>query len=159
MISEKIKNAAEKAMPKEKRLLDKINGFFEKKSHRLIVSGVMAVILLYPIYCMTCGNINDRYNALMLVLGFIQVTAAGAFFANINDFSLKKYVCAVSVWSVVMYLAAAAWGVLVGMDPGNPMQVIPGWIGLVVLGIPVCATIIALSVLLAYLTVRGMKTE
>lgn len=43
MISEKIKNAAEKAMPKEKRFIDGIKRFFEKKPRRLIVSGVIAV--------------------------------------------------------------------------------------------------------------------
>lgn len=156
MISEKIKNAAEKAMPKEKRFIDGIRRFFEKKPRRLIVSGVIAAAFLYPIYRVAPNHIDGLP---LMILEFIQVTATGALFANINAFSLKKYACAVSVWSVVLYLAAATWGVLVGMDPGNPMQVIPGWIGLVLLGIPVCATIIALSVLLAYLTVRGMKTE
>lgn len=156
MISEKIKNAAEKAMPKEKRFIDGIRRFFEKKPRRLIVSGVIAVAFLYPVYREAPNHIDGLP---LMILEFIQVTATGALFANINAFSLKKYACAVSVWSLVLYLAAATWGVLSGMgSPDDPMLVV-GCLRLVLLGIPVCATIIALSVLLAYLTVRGMKTE
>lgn len=159
MISEKIKNAAEKAMPKERRFVERIRSFFGKKSHLLIVSGIAAVALLYPIYGFTVHNINDGYNVLLLILGFVQVTAAGVFFANINKFSMKKYACAVSVCSAVMYLVTVTLGVLAGMDPSNPMQVIPGGIWLILWGIPVCATAIALSVLLAYFTVRSMNKE
>lgn len=159
MISKKIMNEAEESMPKEQRFVERIRSFFGKKSHLLIVSGIAAVALLYPIYGFTVQNINDRYNVLLLMLGFVQVTAAGVFFANINKFSMKKYACAVSVCSVVMYLVTVSLGVLAGMDPSNPMQVIPGWIGLIFWGIPICATVIALSVLLAYFTVRSMNKE
>lgn len=159
MISEKIKNAAEKAMPKERKFIERIHGFFGKRSHLLIVSGIAAVALLYPIYDLACRNINDGYYVLLFILGFVQVTAAGVFFSNINKFSMKKYACAVSVCSVVMYLVTVTWSVLAGMDPSDPMQVIPGWIGLILWGIPVCATIIALSVLLAYFTVCSMDKE
>ncbi|MBD5128980.1 MAG: hypothetical protein HDT43_03520 [Ruminococcaceae bacterium] len=159
MISEKIKNSAEKAMPKEKRFIDGVRSFFGKKPHRLILSGLVALALLYPIYCMAGDNINDRYNVPMLALGFIQVTAAGAFFANIKTYSLKKYVCAVSVWSVVLYFAAVTLEVLSGMDTSDFMQVIPGWTTLLLLGIPICATLIALSVLFAYLVTCYLKEE
>lgn len=159
MISEKIKNAAEKAMPKEQRFIERIRSFFGKRSHLIIVSGIAAVALLYPIYGFTTQNINDRYNVLLLILGFVHVTAAGVFFSNINKFSMKKYACAVSVCSVVMYLVTVTLGVLAGMDPSDPMQVIPGWTGSVLWGIPICATVIALSVLLAYFTVRSMNKE
>lgn len=156
MISEKIKNVAEKAMPKEKKFVDGVMSFFAKKSHRLIVSGVAAAALLFPIYCLAPYHLGDIQ---LTILEFIQITATGALFANINTFSLKKYACAVSVWSVVLYLAALTWGVLVGMDPSQPMQVVPGWCAHALLGIPICATIIALSVLMAYFTIRGMKKE
>lgn len=156
MITEKIKNVAEKAMPKEKKFVDGIRSFFDKKSHRLIVSGFAAVAFLFPIYRLAPYYIGD---ILLTVLEFIQITATGALLANINTFSLKKYAYAVSVWSVVLYLAAITWSVLVGMDPSQPMQVVPGWLAHALMGIPVCAVIIALSVLLAYFTVRGMKKE
>ena len=52
MISEKVKNAAEKAVPKEKRFVDGIRSFFEKKSHRLIFSGVSATLLLLLLFIM-----------------------------------------------------------------------------------------------------------
>lgn len=159
MISEKIKNAAEKAMPKERRFIERIRSFFGNKSHLLIVSGIAAVFFLYPMYDLSCRNINDGYNVLLLILGFVQVTAAGVFFSNINKFSMKKYACAVSVCSVVMYFVTVTLGVLAGMDLSYPMQVIFGWIGLILWGIPICATVIALSVLLAYFTVRSMNKE
>jgi len=156
MISEKIKNAAEKAMPKEKKLVDKIKAFFEKKSHRLIVSGVAALVFLYPVYELTLTGYGDL-TVLIAVPGFIQITATGAFFANINAFSLKKYAVAVSVWSVVLYFVVVSLSVLRGMDPTSPMQVLFPWLARLLVGIPVCATATALAVLLAYFTVVRKK--
>lgn len=158
MISEKIRNAAEKVMPHEQKLIGRVGGFFAKKSHRLIVSGVMATALLYPIYCLT-PHICDEYNVLIAVFGFIELIAVGAFFANINAFSMKKYAVAVAVWSVALHLAVITMGVLSGMDITQIEPAVASWLGLLVMGIPICATSTALTVLLAYFTVGKRRTE
>ncbi|GEM_PF-4992293 len=152
MISEKIRNAAEKAVPKEQKLIGRVTGFFAKKSHRLIVSGVTATALLYPIYRLT-PDICSEENVILAILGFIELIAVGAFFANINAFSMKKYAVAVAVWSVALHLAVITMGVLSGMDLTQIEPAVASWLGLLVMGIPICATSTALTVLLAYFTV------
>ena len=159
MISEKIKNSAEKAMPKEKRFIDRIRSFFGKKSRLLTVSGIAAVVLLYPIYLLLSRNVNDRYNVLIAALDFVELTAAGVFFANIETFSLKKYARAVSIWMAVLYLSTVTVFLFTGLDTSTWTEVIPYWILYIAAGLPFCATLIALSVILAYLVTCSMKEE
>lgn len=156
MISEKVKNAAEKAMPAEKRLVDRLERFFARKSHRLIVSGVAATVLLCLLFV-----VNDKADFFSLPnagLGFAELVAVGAFFANIGRFSLKKFAAAVSVSSVVLYLALLTYGILTAIDLRSVEVAVARWLGNAILGLPVCATMIALTVLLAYFTVCG-KTK
>ncbi len=151
MISEKVKNATEKAMPAEKRRIDKVKGFFEKKSHRLIFSGVSATLLLLLLFIMArTANFFSLPNA---ALGFAELIAVGTFFANINEFSLKKFAAAVSVSAAVLYLALLTYGMIIWMDLSRLDLMIASWLGNAILGIPVCATMITLTVLLAYFTV------
>lgn len=159
MVSEKIKNAAEKTMPKEKRFVERVQSFFGKKSRLLIASGFTAVVLLYPIYWLVSGNLNGRYNLLLAALDFVELTAAGVFFANIDEFSLKKYGIAVSVWSVVLHLATSTLYVVIGSDPTTWTEIIPYWFAYIAEGLLVCSTMVALSVLLAYLVACCMKKE
>lgn len=157
MISEKIRNAAEKAMPKEKRFVEKAAGFFKKKSHRLIVSGVLSAVLICSIYELEIMKYDNRFDVLLVVLGFIHLTATGAFFANINTFSLKKFAAAVSVCSVVMYSAAITLGVISAMDTTKPETALASWLGNMLFGIPTCAIFTALTVLSAYFAVVRRK--
>lgn len=151
IISEKVKNAAEKAMPKEKRFIEKVEGFFEKKPRRLIFSGVSATILLLLLFVVT--ETAGFFSVPNAVLGFAELIAVGAFFANINSFSLKKFAVAVSISSVVLYLALLTYGMITAIDLSRLDTAAVIWTGKAILGIPVCATMIALTVLLAYFTV------
>ncbi len=86
-------------------------------------------------------------------LGFAELIAVGTFFANINEFSLKKFAAAVSVSAAVLYLALLTYGMIIWMDLSRLDLMIASWLGNAILGIPVCATMITLTVLLAYFTV------
>lgn len=155
MISEKVKNAAEKAMPTEKRFIEKLKVFFAKKSHRLIVSSVTATALLYLLFAVT-GTVGF-FSVPNAVLGLAELMAAGAFFANINKFSLKKFAAAVSVSSVVLYFSLLTYWVLCGIDLSRIDAAVVIWLGNAVLGLPVCATAITLTVLFVYFTVCRKK--
>lgn len=138
-------------MPAEKRLVGRLERFFAKKSHRLIVSGVAATVLLCLLFVVT--EKADFFSVPNAGLGLAELVAVGAFFANINKFSLKKFAAAVSVSSVVLYLALLTYGILTAIDLSSLEFAVVMWTGNAILGIPVCATMIALTVLLAYFTV------
>lgn len=153
MISEKVKNAAEKVMPKEKRFIEKVEGFFEKKSRRLIFSSITALVFLYPIYALMFSYNVERYYVLLAFLGIVELTAAGAFFANINKFSLKKFAIAAAVWSVVVYVSVHTAAIISAMDLTRIELAVAVWLGQMMLCLPICATATALTTLLAYFTV------
>ncbi|MDE7360880.1 MAG: hypothetical protein K2N38_02985 [Oscillospiraceae bacterium] len=155
MFTEKVKNAAEKVMPVEKRFIEKLESFFAEKPRRLIVSGVAAVLLLFLLFVIT--ERVDFFSVPNAVLGLAELMAVGAFFANINEFSLKKFAAAVSVAAVILYLALMTYGVLVGVNLSQIDSAIAMWTGHVILAIPVCATAITLTVLFVYFTVCRKK--
>ena len=159
MISEKVKNAAEKAMPAEKRFIDKVKGFFDKKSHRLIFSCITALACLYPIYGLMLTYNTERFYVLLAFLGIIELTAAGSFFANINKFSMKKFAVSVAVWSALLYLSVHTAAIISAIDLTRVELAVAVWIGKIMLGIPICATATALTALLVYFTVCRKTKE
>ena len=163
MVSEKIIRAAErtikraeKVMPVEAKLYANIRGFFKKKSHRLIVSGITALVFLWLIFILSCEYWEESFlsNFLIIVAGYIEITAFGAFVANIRKFSLVKFGISAGIWSVFMYTYFSIIDILSGYDPYQVGK-LPAVIRLCcVQGIFVCPILTAAAVFIAYLTVR-----
>lgn len=116
MITETIIKAAEKAMPFEEKLWNKFEKFFGKNACRLVVSGITALVFTWLIFEVSTHGQNDRYAVLLAILGFIDITAIGAFFANIEAFSMKVFGISVGAASVLLYASATTINIFTGLD-------------------------------------------
>ena len=164
MVSEKIIRAAErtikraeKVMPVEAKLYANIRGFFKKKSHRLIVSGITALVFLWLIFILSCEYWEESFlsNFLIIVAGYIEITAFGAFVANIRKFSLVKFGISAGIWSVFMYTYFSIIVLfLCGYDPQQIEALYVAIRRFCVQGIFVCPILTAAAVFTAYLMVR-----
>lgn len=153
LLTEKLKNAAEKAMPAERKFADKL------KSRRLIVSGITSVILLFPIYRLMLSYNSYRFYVLLAFLGVAELTAAGTFFANIRKFSMMKFVVATAVCSAVLYVSVNTLSIVVGMDLTRIGETAVILLGRLMFGLPVCATVTALISLSVYFTIFRKTKE
>ena len=116
MITETIIKAAEKAMPFEEKVWNKLEKFFGKSARRLVVSGITALVLTPLIYELNYRANNGFLLVLMAILGIIDLTAIGAFFSNIERFSMKAFGITVGITSVMMYVTTTFLNILSGLD-------------------------------------------
>lgn len=116
MITETIIKAAEKAMPFEEKIWNKFEKFFGKNACRLVVSGITALVLTPLIYELNYHTHNGYIAVLMAILGVIDLMAIGAFFANIEAFSMKMFGISVGIASVMMYVSTTILSILSGLD-------------------------------------------
>lgn len=98
---------------------------FQKKSVRLTVSGVAAVILAFTAEAGRAGSwwyyppfsdlpLNQVLEFLVFTLLTMSITC---FISNIGKFGKRKFIIAASVSAVLLCGARAFWGVLSGVDP------------------------------------------
>lgn len=160
MITETIIKAAEKAMPFEEKLWNKFEKFFGKNACRLVVSGITALVFTELIYEVSMHSYNSRFSVLLAILGFIDITAIGAFFANIEAFSMKVFGISVGAASVLLYVSTTTINIFTGLDLTIALtneEIISIITNRVLTGIFVCGIGTTVTILAARLFIKKSK--
>ncbi len=104
MISKQIMAAAQRAMPVEERIVNAAHEFFGNKTRRFVVCAVASLLVGGFIMNLSGDTHEMGFFILETLLLGILISLVGCFFANIGDFSAKRFALTSVAAGVVIYV-------------------------------------------------------